>query len=133
ILFYSGFNVTDVSALKSLSCNLFVELDIAFGYRLDISVGHLRNLLTFFTLKSVFYKPLADEFLRQLFLFFAFVLSFLISVSIKIAGRVGSVYFVYKNDFAVCSFPEFIFGIYEDESLFGGYFGTALKQRSGVG
>lgn len=55
-------------------------------------------------------KPLANELLAELTLFLTLLEAFLIAVGIEIAGRVGGMYLVDKDYFAVAQ-TEFIFSV----------------------
>ena len=75
-------------------------------------------MLTFLSPEVIFYQPLPDKFLGKLLLRFTCLLPFDVTFLIKIARRIGRMYFINQVDGAVV-LPEFIFRIDQDKAVAG--------------
>src|SRR5690606_40354905 len=100
--------------LKTLSGDVLVEFNISFRYGCDNLIGHFRHCLSFFSLKSIFYQPFANKFLRQLPLWFAVALELFVGVRVKITGGIRGMDFI-DQDNSVAQFAELILGVNRSE------------------
>ena len=112
--------------------DVFIQFDVAVRDAGDDFGRHFRNLLAGLALETVGHQPFADELLGKLLLVLAAGEALGVSVGIEVAGGVGGVDLVHQDDLPV-ALAELVFGVHEDEALFGRHLRTPLEQGAGVG
>src|SRR5699024_7085659 len=104
---------------------------VTLTYAIYKSIAHFRNLLPFFSLKSIFHQPFPYKFFTQLLLSLPVFLVSLVGICIKIAGGIGSMHLIHQVN-GVTYFSKLVFSIHQDQVLFCSQFFSPLKECQSI-